>query len=72
MEVAGVLPPVEKFVRGPRGPRTSPVVNEEEADADGDAEDSETPLLLDDNEEMDSEHHDVTDPKNPPEIDPTP
>ena len=72
MEVAGVLPPVEKVVRGARPARaptaTSPA--EEDAIDEADSEDSEVPLLLDDDEGLEADEHKASDGNGSLEIDP--
>lgn len=59
MEVAGVLPPPEKFTRTAKAARPSAVSSEDESVAETESEDGETPLLLHEEEELDPEHHKV-------------
>jgi hypothetical protein len=60
MELAGALPPVEKFGRSSKGNRTEAKAKGE-PDLDQGSEDSEAPLLLDDEDE-------ALQSKNPPEV----
>ena len=76
MEVAGALPPVEKFGRGGKGVRTAGAPTgagappEDDSEPDLDADNDEVPLLLEEDEGMDSDIPGNPDGKNPPEIDP--
>lgn len=74
MEAAGVLPPTDKFGRGAKSNRPSAAAAatvEEDAGDDRDSEDVESlPVLLEDDDDLDAEHGEDSDGKNPPEIDP--
>ena len=72
MEVAGVLPPVEKFGRGGAKisrPVATGATTEDDADAEADdGSDSDAPLMMEEGEEFVAGED--RESKNPPEIDP--
>ena len=83
MEAAGALPPTDKFGRTtksaarPAGATAKPVVAQN-AEAESEDEDSdEIPMLMEEDDTLEAdgdeellEHHEDSDSKNPPEIDP--